>query len=270
LARQPDYNGPAIKTEGLVKSFGGKEVLRGIDLIVEPGEILVVIGVSGCGKSTLLRSIIGAYRINAGKIFLLGHDVTLASEDEWLPIRRRLGVLFQQGALYTSMNVGENIALPLREHSDLADTVIQIMVRMKLDLVGLGGTEDLMPSQLSGGMQKRVALARALALDPDVMFYDEPTTGLDPIMAGAVNRLIIDFNRKFGVTSLVITQDMNCCYAVADRVVMLHEGKVYFSGSVDELKTSRDAVVSQFVEGRPDRADNENSALAESGMARRG
>ncbi|MBN1809406.1 MAG: ATP-binding cassette domain-containing protein [Planctomycetes bacterium] len=229
---------------------------------VDPGEVLVVIGISGCGKSTLLRSVIGAYRLDGGSVRLLGRDVTTASEDEWLPLRRRLGILFQQGALYTSMSVGENIALPMREHTDLADPVIEIMVRMKLDLVGLGGTEDLMPAQLSGGMQKRVALARALALDPEVMFYDEPTTGLDPIMAGTVNRLITDFNRKLGVTSLVITQDMNCCYAVADRVIMLYEGKVYFNGTVDHLRTSSDPVVEQFVEGRPDGPVSHRSAMA--------
>lgn len=252
MSKEPDYTGPAIKTEGLVKSFNGKSVLRGVDLTVEPGRVVVVIGISGCGKSTLLRSIIGAYVLDAGRVWLLGRDVTNIPEAEWIPLRRRLGVLFQQGALYTSMTVGENIALPMREHTELDEPVIEIMVRMKLDMVGLGGTEGLMPSQLSGGMQKRVALARALALDPEVMFYDEPTTGLDPIMAGTVNRLILDFNRKLGVTSLVITQDMNCCYAVADRVVMLHEGKVYFTGTVQELKESKDAVVNQFVEGRPE------------------
>ena len=252
MPKEPDYNGPAIKTERLVKSFENKQVLRGVDLTVKTGEVVVVIGTSGCGKSTLLRSIIGAYSLDAGRVMLLGRDVTNFSEEDWLPLRKRIGVLFQNGALYTSMTVGENVALPLREHTRLDDAVIEIMVRMKLDLVGLGGAEDLMPAQLSGGMQKRVALARALALDPEVMFYDEPTTGLDPIMAGTVNRLITDFNRKLGVTSLVITQDMNCCFAVADRVVMLHEGRVHFTGTVQELKSSSDAVVSQFVEGKPE------------------
>lgn len=260
--REPSYKGPAIVTEGLVKSFGADNVLDGVNLVVERGEVLVVIGISGCGKSTLLRSIIGAYTLDDGTIRLLGRDVSSASEEEWLPLRKRMGVLFQQGALYTSMTVGENVALPMREHTELAEPVIEIMVRMKLDLVGLGGTEGLMPAQLSGGMQKRVALARALALDPEIMFYDEPTTGLDPIMAGAVNRLIIDFNRKLSVTSLVITQDMNCCYAVASRVVMLHEGKIHFSGSVDALRSTDDPVVRQFVEGRPDGPVRHRAAAA--------
>lgn len=252
MVREPDYKGAAIEVRGLRKSFGAKKVLRGVDLEVQPGEIVVVIGISGCGKSTVIRSIVGAYGIDAGRISLCGRDLTNAGEEEWTDVRRRIGILFQHGALYTSMTVGENVALPLVEHTHLAPEVIEIMVRMKLEMVGMAGTEELMPAELSGGMQKRAALARALALDPEAMFYDEPTTGLDPIMAGIVNRLILDFNRKLGVTSLVITQDMNCAFSVAQRVVLLHEGVIRWEGSVEDLRTTSDEIVRQFIEGRPE------------------
>ena len=252
MAREPDYKGPTIRAERIWKSFGGKEVLRGFDIEVQPGEILVVIGISGCGKSTLLRALVGAYGVDAGRIFLFGKELTDADEEAWGEARRRIGILYQAGALYTSMTVGENVGLPLVEHTDLAPEVIDVRVRTKLELVGLAGVESHMPAELSGGMQKRAALARAMALDPELIFYDEPTTGLDPIMAGIVNSLINDFNRKLGVTTLVITQDMNCCYAVAHRVVLIHEGRAHFQGTVEELKTSTDPVVSQFIEGRPE------------------
>lgn len=263
MPKSADYEGPAMRLEAVSKAFGKKQVLRGVDLAVERGQTVAVVGISGCGKSTLLRVVAGAYRPEAGRVWLFGRDVTAASEEEWNAVRRRMGILFQAGALYTSMSVGDNVALPLLEHTPLAPEVIDIMVRMKLELVGLAGTERLMPAELSGGMQKRAALARALALDPEIMLYDEPTTGLDPIMAGTVNRLINDFNRKLGVTGLVITQDMNCAYAVAHNVILLYDGRVHFEGSVCAFRQSDDPVVRQFIEGRPEGPVVHRAILAE-------
>ena len=243
-----------IEVRGLCKSFDGRPVLTGVDLDVHRGETVVVVGTSGCGKSTLLRAIIGAtgYEPDSGSIKVFGMEVVGMPEPELNEIRKRLGVLFQNGALYTSMTVGDNVALALREHSELEEEIISIIVKMKLELVGLRDFGHLMPSQLSGGMQKRVALARATALDPEIMFYDEPTTGLDPIMAGVVNKLIKDLRGKGGVTGLVITQDMNCAFEVADRVALLQDGGVYASCDREQLRTTDDPLVRQFVDGAPD------------------
>ncbi len=243
-----------IEVRGVTKAFGDRVILDGVDLDVRRGETMVVVGASGCGKSTLLRAIIGAsqYIPDSGTVKLFGRDIVDMPEEELAELRKRLGVLFQNGALYTSMTVGENVALPLREHSDLDEGIIQIMVKMKLELVGLRDFDELMPSELSGGMQKRVALARATAMDPEIVFYDEPTTGLDPIMAGVVNKLIMDLKQKVGVTGFVITQDMNCAFKVADRIALLMDGRVYRTGTLDEFRTTDDPVIRQFVEGQPD------------------
>jgi len=242
-----------ISIRGLGKSFEGRMVLRGVDLDLRRGETLVVVGASGCGKSTLLRSIIGAegYEPDEGSVKIFGREVARLGEEGLNEVRKRIGVLFQNGALYTSMTVGENVALPLREHSLLDEKIISMMVKMKLELVGLREFEDLMPGQLSGGMQKRAALARATALDPEIIFYDEPTTGLDPIMAGVVIKLIKDLKR-FGATGFVITQDMHCAFETADRIALLMEGRVYHSGTPAEFRTTADPVVRQFVDGAPD------------------
>ena len=241
-----------IEIVDLVKSFDGRRVLEGINLEVRKGETLVIMGGSGCGKSTLLRHMIGTYRPDSGVIRIFGQDITLMDEDRLRPILLRMGVLFQSGALYNSMTVGDNVALPMREHTDLADHIIDIMVKMKLELVGLRDFGDLKPAQISGGMRKRVGLARAIALDPEILFYDEPTAGLDPIVSGIIDELIMDLSHKLGVTSVVVTHDMTSAFKIADRLVMLYQGKVIAEGTADQIRNSDDARVRQFIHGLPD------------------
>jgi phospholipid/cholesterol/gamma-HCH transport system ATP-binding protein len=241
-----------IRVSGLRKSFDDREVLSGIDLEVRRGEVVVIMGGSGCGKSTLLRHLIGAVTPDHGTVELFGKDLATLDEDGLNAIRKRFGILFQSGALFNSLTVGENVALPLREHTDLDDEVIRIILKMKLELVGLRDFEALMPSQISGGMKKRVGLARAMALDPEIIFYDEPGAGLDPVMAGVIDKLILDFSRKLAVTSVVVTHEMGSAFRIADRMVMLYEGRVVASGTPEEIRTSTDPVVKQFIHGEPD------------------
>jgi phospholipid/cholesterol/gamma-HCH transport system ATP-binding protein len=216
------------------------------------GDTMVIMGGSGCGKSTLLRHIIGSYMPDKGSIFIKGKDITKLKEAEFDKIRRSLGMVFQNAALFDSMTVEDNIALPLREHTKLAEDIIRIMVKMKLELVGLSGFEKLMPSQLSGGMKKRVGLARAIAMDPEIVFYDEPTAGLDPIVAGVIDKLILDLSKKLQITSIVVTHDMKSVFSIADRVAMLYKGKVIAEGPPNEVKNSSDPRVIQFISGSPE------------------
>jgi phospholipid/cholesterol/gamma-HCH transport system ATP-binding protein len=241
-----------MRVKDLRVSFDGRAVLAGVNLDVYRGETLVIMGGSGSGKSTLLRVLIGVLPPSGGGVELFGQDPHALDEDGSNALRRRYGVLFQSGALYNSMTVGDNIALSLREHTDLDEDIIRIMVKMKLELVGLRDFEGLMPAQLSGGMRKRVALARALALDPEALFYDEPCSGLDPVTAGVIDKLTMDLSRKLGVTSLVVTHEMKSAFRIADRIVMLYEGKIVAQGSPDELRASREPLVRQFVNGEPD------------------
>ncbi len=245
-------NQPVIRVEHAGLDFDGRAVLEDVSLEVFPGETAVIIGGSGCGKSTLLRLMVGAYRPSRGKVFLFGHDLSEAAEKDLDKLRLRFGILFQSGALYNSMTVGDNVALPMREHTDLAADIIDIMVKMKLELVGLRDFGELMPEQLSGGMKKRVGLARAIALDPEIIFYDEPTAGLDPIYAGVIDMLIMDLSRKLGVTSVVVTHDMPSAFKIADRIFMLHQGRFVAGGTVAEIRGSADPVVQQFITGAPD------------------
>ena len=245
-------NEPVIRVEHAGMDFGGRTVLADVNMEIHPGETVVIMGGSGCGKSTLLRVIVGAYRPTRGKVLLFGHDIAALDEKEMNRTRLRFGILFQSGALYNSMTVGENVALPMREHTDLADDIIDIMVKMKLELVGLRDFNDLMPSQISGGMKKRVGLARAIALDPEIIFYDEPTSGLDPVVAGVIDMLIMDLSKKLGVTSVVVTHDMHSAFKIADRIFMLYQGRVIATGTVDEIRNSPDPVVQQFINGAPD------------------
>ena len=238
-----------ISVKNLVKNFGSRRILNGVTLDIYQGETLVVMGGSGCGKSTFLRHLIGAIRPDEGEVRMFGKDIATASEDEMDQIRRRFGMLFQSGALFDSMNVAENIALPLREHTKLDDNVISIIVKMKLELVGLRGFENLMPSQLSGGMKKRVGLARAIVMDPSIIFYDEPTAGLDPVMTGVIDKLTMDFTRKLNITSVVVTHDMNSVFRIADRIVMLHQGNILQIGTPDEIRHSKNPHVRQFITG---------------------
>lgn len=238
-----------ISVKNVVKNFGPRRILNGISLDIYQGETLVIMGGSGCGKSTFLRHLIGSIRPDSGEVWMFGKDIAKASEDELDEIKKKFGMLFQSGALFDSMTVGENIALPMREHTKLDNNLISIMVKMKLELVGLRGFENLMPSQLSGGMKKRVGLARAIALDPKIIFYDEPTAGLDPVMTGVVDKLTIDFTQKLHLTSVVVTHDMGSVFRIADRIVMLHQGNVLQIGTPDEIKHSKNPIVQQFITG---------------------
>jgi len=239
-----------IGIRGLKKSFGPKRVLDSLDLDIARGETLVVIGRSGCGKSVLLKHITGLVRPDAGEILFEGEDMTRFDRKKLFQMRMHFGMLFQSSALFDSMTVGENVALPLRKHSGLGDDEIMRIVGAKLDLVGLTGVLDQYPAEMSGGMKKRIGLARAVAMDPQVVLYDEPTTGLDPIMAAVINELIRTLQRELKVTSIVVTHDIKSAYHVGDRLAMLHEGRIIHSGTPDEVRRSDDPVIRQFVEGR--------------------
>lgn len=241
-----------IKAENVVKRFGERTILNGISLEIYKGETFVIMGGSGCGKSTFLRHTIGALKPDSGRIYLLGKDITSLDADEMDKVKKKIGMSFQGSALFDSMTVGENVALPLKEHTRLDRNVIDIVVKMKLELVGLRGFEDLMPSQISGGMKKRVGLARAIAMDPEIVFYDEPTAGLDPIVAGVIDKLILDLSKKLSITSIVVTHDMKSVFSIADRVAMLYEGKVLEVGTPDEIRASKNPMVQQFISGSPD------------------
>ena len=238
-----------IEIEDLHKSFGGNYVLRGVNLKINKGETMVVIGRSGCGKSVLLKLIIGLLKQDKGKISIEGEDITEFKNDRLYKLRQRFGMLFQASALFDSMTVEENVALGLREHKMLPEEEIEEKVKEKLSLVGLPGVENLKPAELSGGMKKRVGLARALAMEPEFILYDEPTTGLDPIMADAINELIRDLGNKLAVTSIAVTHDIVSAYKIADRIGMLYEGKIIFEGTPEETKNTPDPIVKQFITG---------------------
>jgi phospholipid/cholesterol/gamma-HCH transport system ATP-binding protein len=217
---------PIISCRGVVKRFEGRAVLDGIDLDILPGETMVIMGGSGSGKSTMLRLIIGSIRPDDGRISMFGQDLGALNQDGLNEIRKRFGILFQSGALFNSMTVRENVALPLMEHTDLSPEIIDIQVKIKLELVGLREHADKYPAQISGGMKKRAGLARALALDPRILFYDEPSAGLDPVTSAEIDRLIIDLSKKIGVTSVVVTHEMDSAFAIADRMAMLDKGRM--------------------------------------------
>jgi len=241
-----------VRTRGIKKSFGGRTVLNGIDFIAEPKKITYIFGTSGGGKSTMLKVLIGALKPDAGEVLYGESDITRLSGRALDPFRKKIGMLFQHGALLHSLTVGENISLPIREHTPLDENIIKIMVKMKLELVGLRDFEDLYPGQLSGGMQKRVALARALALDPEVLFFDEPTSGLDPIVASVITKLIADLNRILGLTCIVVTHAVEEAMRIADKIVILYRGKVLAEGTPQEIRSSADPLVRQFITGSPD------------------
>lgn len=238
-----------IKVENLIKSFGQRRVLDGVSLEINGGETFVIMGGSGCGKSTLLRHLIGALKPDSGRVLIKDKDITQATEDEVDEIKKRFGMLFQSAALLDSLTVEENVSLPLREHTKLAPEIIKIMIKMKLSLVGLRGFEKYMPSELSGGMKKRVGLARAIAMDPDIVFYDEPTSGLDPVVGAVIDRLILDLSKKLLITSVVVTHDMQSVFRIADRIAMLHKGRILEIGTADEIKNCSNPIVQQFISG---------------------
>jgi len=241
-----------IDVRHLRKRFGSKVVLEDVSFTVERGTVCVVMGGSGSGKSTVLRHLIGAYKPDSGEIYLDGEEITGLNERELQRVRRKFGMLFQGGALLNSLTVGENVALPIRHHTDLPEETIEIMVKLKLELVGLRDAEHLKPSEISGGMQKRVSLARAIALDPKIVFYDEPSAGLDPIVSGIIDKLMTDLTDKMGVTSLVVTHDMHSAFRIAHKMIMLHRGRIVAAGTPEEIQGSSDPLVQQFITGAPD------------------
>ena len=241
--------GAMIQIKGLHKSFGTNHVLRGIDLRIQTGESLVVIGRSGCGKSVLLKIIMGIMEPDEGTVVIDGVDIFSLSSHELDQFRLKLGMLFQGAALFDSLSVRENVGFSLYEHTALPFSVIEQKVREKLRLVGLQGIEEIMPAALSGGMKKRVGLARAIANDPKIILYDEPTTGLDPIMADGINELIREMHQQLRVTSIVVTHDLNSAYKIADRIVMLYQGRIVGGGSPEEIQNTPDPLIHQFIMG---------------------
>jgi phospholipid/cholesterol/gamma-HCH transport system ATP-binding protein len=241
-----------FEIKDIVKSYGSRTILGGVSFTAEAKKITYILGSSGGGKSTLLKIMIGAVRPDAGEVLFEGKDITKAPARELDAYRRKIGMLFQSGALISYLTVAENIALPMREHTALDENIIKIMIKMKLELVGLRDFEDLMPGKLSGGMQRRVALARALALDPSIIFFDEPTSGLDPIGRSVISKLISDLNRLMGITCVVVSHSVEEALTIADRVVILYQGNIVASGSPQEIRQSADPLVQQFITGSPD------------------
>ncbi|MBU1355726.1 MAG: ABC transporter ATP-binding protein [Candidatus Edwardsbacteria bacterium] len=241
-----------IEISNIHKSFNSKQVLAGVDLTINTGETMVIIGGSGCGKSVLLRHIIGLMQPDRGSVKIDGTDVSRINRKELFALRKRLGMLFQGAALFDSLTVAENVGLGLKEHSEYSAEQISDIVNKKLEMVGMSGTGGLMPAELSGGMKKRVGLARAIAMDPEYILYDEPTTGLDPIMADKINDLVIDLRNKMTLTSVAVTHDMVSASKIADRIAMLHQGKIIFCGTPEEIKRSPDERVQRFINGEAD------------------
>jgi phospholipid/cholesterol/gamma-HCH transport system ATP-binding protein len=248
--------GPVIEVRDLVKSFGQRTVLKGISFKVLRGETMVIMGGSGCGKSTVLRHLIGSMKPDAGSIRIFGEEITGMEQREMDRIRCRFGVLFQSGALLQSLTVGENVALPIQEHSRVDDKIVDLIIKMKLELVGLTGFEDLKPAEISGGMKKRVALARALALDPELLFSDEPTSGLDPVMTAVVDKLTQDLTQKLGMTAVVVTHDMTSAFRIGTRMIMLgtgpRQGQIIAEGTPQEIMHHPDPMLQQFIKGEAD------------------
>jgi phospholipid/cholesterol/gamma-HCH transport system ATP-binding protein len=260
----PEVSEKVIEVKDLVVKYGERTVLTGVNLDVRRGETIVVLGGSGSGKSTLLRNMVGLMRPYSGSILLEGKDITHATPEEQVETRKKIGMCFQGSALFGSMSVGENVALPLLEHTDLERSTIDIMVKIKLDLVGLSGFEDYMPAELSGGMRKRAGLARAMAMDPEIIFYDEPSAGLDPIVAAGLDALINKLKHTFNLTSVVVTHELPSVELIADRVCMLHKGKVVGLGTLAEVKNMDSPFIQQFFAREPDDEEGEREEFLKS------
>jgi phospholipid/cholesterol/gamma-HCH transport system ATP-binding protein len=233
-------------------SYGEREILHGVSFDVKRGETLVILGGSGSGKSTLLRTLVGLEKASSGEIWIKGKNIAAIPDAEMDEIRKKIGMSFQGGALFGSMTVGENVALPLREHTKLEDSTIEIMLRLKLEQVGLAGFEYYMPSQLSGGMKKRAAVARALAMDPEILFFDEPSAGLDPIIAAGIDQLILELKQAFRMTIIVVTHELASAYLIADRMVLIDKGYVVAIGTTAEMRESTQPRVRQFLDRVPE------------------
>jgi phospholipid/cholesterol/gamma-HCH transport system ATP-binding protein len=238
-----------IELRHIFKRFGWLEVLSDISLEIEKGKCLVILGASGSGKSVMLKHIVGLLKPDRGEVWFSGRRIDNLPERDLMKVRERFGFLFQQGALFDSDTVAQNVAFPLVEHTTKSSDEIQEIVRQRLRMIGLPDVENKMPAELSGGQRKRVALARAIALDPEVILYDEPTTGLDPIRADVINELILKLQHELHVTSIVVTHDMNSALKVADRLVMLYEGKLIFDGTPDDIRQTDNDAVRRFVQG---------------------
>src|SRR5882724_7586895 len=243
---------PIIQVLDLVRRFGDRTVINDISFNVHRGETLVIMGGSGCGKSTLLRHMIGSMKPTSGSVKIFGEEVTTMNEREIGHVRRRFGMLFQSGALLASLTVGENVALPLFQHTDKSPDEIEQVVKQKLEMVGLTGFEDLKPAEISGGMKKRVGLARALALDPELLFSDEPTSGLDPIMTAVVDELTLKLTHGTHMTAVVVSHDMTSSFRIATRMIMLGHGGIVAQGTPDEIRNSPNPEVQQFIHGEAD------------------
>lgn len=244
----------AIEVKNLVTQYGDRIVLKGLSCAIPRGKTTVVLGGSGCGKSTLLNHLIGLLKPTSGQILINGKDITVMNEDEFNEVRKKIGVAFQGAALLNSMTIADNVALPIREHTKLQEPTIQIMVRMKLDLVSLSGFENFYPSQLSGGMKKRAGVARAMALDPEFLFFDEPSAGLDPVTAAGLDELILKLRDVFKITIVVVTHELPSLFMIADYVIMLDRGEVLFSGTLEELKRFNHPRVRDFLERKAEEA----------------
>jgi phospholipid/cholesterol/gamma-HCH transport system ATP-binding protein len=245
IAPQKDV---VISVRDLHVKYGEREILHGVSFDVQYGETVVLLGGSGSGKSTLLRTLVGLERPSSGHIWIKGSDIATIQPAELDEIRKKIGMSFQGGALFGSMTVGENVALPLKEHTKLEDPTIEIMLRLKLDQVGLAGFENYKPSQLSGGMKKRAAVARALAMDPEILFFDEPSAGLDPIIAAGIDELILELKKAFQMTIIVVTHELASAFLIADRMILVDKGYVVANGSTEEMRTSNHPRVRQFLD----------------------
>jgi phospholipid/cholesterol/gamma-HCH transport system ATP-binding protein len=239
---------PVISLRDLRVSYGEREILHGISFDVLQGETLVILGGSGSGKSTLLRTLVGLEQPSAGEIWINGRNIATTSAAQMDEIRKKIGMSFQGGALFGSMTVGENVALPLREHTHLADSTIEVILRLKLQQVGLEGFEYYTPAQLSGGMKKRAAVARALAMDPEILFFDEPSAGLDPIIAAGIDELILELKRAFHMTIIVVTHELASAFLIADRMLMIDKGNIVALGTTEEMRSSTQPRVRQFLD----------------------
>jgi phospholipid/cholesterol/gamma-HCH transport system ATP-binding protein len=242
----------AISVVNLRVSYGEREILHGITFDVRRGETMVILGGSGSGKSTLLRTLVGLEKPTSGEVWIQGSNIAEISNREMDEIRKKMGMSFQGSALFGSLTVGENVALPLREHTDLEDSTIRVMVRIKLGQVGLGNFEDYMPSELSGGMKKRAAVARALAMDPEILFFDEPSAGLDPIIAAGLDELILELKRAYAITIVVVTHELASAFLIADRMVYVDRGNIIALGTKEEFQASDHPRVRQFLDRRPE------------------
>lgn len=246
-----DDNQSAIEVENLVTHYGSTEILHGVNLTVREREIMIIMGGSGSGKSTLLRYLLGLGTPTSGSIKLLGNDITRTRSAEMHALRKSMGVAFQGGALLSSLTVGENVMLPLREHTDLDEKTMRIMARMKLEVVNLGGYEDLMPAELSGGMIKRAAVARAIVMDPKLLFFDEPSAGLDPVVAAELDELILRLRDAMRVTIVVVTHELESAFKIADRITVLDKGHILISDSVEAVRNSPSERVQSLLNRRP-------------------